>query len=170
MAGGIGLLEIWRFQHENNSAHAIVNFAVHRDHAGLIENDRGWFFVLAIATEIEALRFRIRKHIVVGVVHVWEIDGSTNAHGDEIGRERDIFLRHLGRRVGARFAGRTEGAFEINNCRGRIARREWGFDGALITLIDRSFHLWLGQLDKTFNGGVGFGGGDASSDGETDGN
>src|SRR6202022_23578 len=93
--GRIRLLKIRRLQNQNDAAHAIVDFTMNRDYARLVEDDCARFFLLAKAAQVETLRFRIGKNIVISVVHVGKLDGGTDAYGNKIGREGDILLRHL---------------------------------------------------------------------------
>ena len=87
-----------------------MNFAMNGDRSGLIENDRGRLFVFTKTAQIKSLGFRVGKDVVVGVVHVREIDRCANEHREEVGRERDVLLRHLSGclwsvvRVGAKIA------------------------------------------------------------------
>ena len=82
VTGRICFLEVRRFQNQNRAAHAVVNLAMHGDHAGFIENNGRRLFLLTVATKIESLRFRIGEDIVIGVVEIRKNHGPADVDGN----------------------------------------------------------------------------------------
>src|SRR5205085_10875137 len=93
--GGIGFLKIGRIQNQYRAAHAIVDFAMHRDDAGLIKRYLARFLLFTVTTKVEALGLRVRKDIVIGVVQIWKFHRAARAYRNQVGREQHVLLRHL---------------------------------------------------------------------------
>ena len=94
----IGLHKVGCLEDQDRAAHSLVNFAMDDDHTGLVEDDRSRLFVFAESAQIKSLGFRVGKDVVIGVVHVREVDRCADEHRKEVGRERDVLLRHFERR------------------------------------------------------------------------
>ena len=143
-------LKIWRLQDEDGPAHSLVNFTMNGDCARFIENDRGRFFVFAITAQIEPFNFRIGKDVMVGVVHIRKLDRRADQDRQEVRRERDVLLRHLGRRFGVLLLG-VKIALQINYRRRRI---DWGHRNIVarrVALIEAAIERRLRQLNGAFN-------------------
>lgn len=147
----ICLLKMRCFQDENGSAHSFVNFTMNGDHAGLIENNRGRFFVFAIAAQIEAFCFRIGKNVMVRLVHVRKIDGRADQNRQEVGRERDVLLRHQGGGFGIIIELRTKIALQINDRGRRICRGHRNIVAGGVALVETAIKRRFRQLDSAFN-------------------
>src|ERR1051325_7699092 len=110
-ASYVCLLKIRRVQHENRAKHALVNFAMHYHDPGPVEKHAGCLFALAIAAKIEALRFRVRKDVVIHVVQIREIHRCADLHRQKLWIEHGVLLRHDGglRRAATGFANAVAG-------------------------------------------------------------
>src|SRR5450432_881230 len=144
-------LKIGRLQDEDSAAHSLVNLTVNGDFPRLVENDRGRFFVFAITAQIEPFCLRIGKNVVVSVVHIRELDRAADQDRQEIWRERDVLLRHLGRCFGAVGLLGTKIALQVDyRCR-RVGWSHWNIVGGPIALIEAAVERWLRQMDRSFN-------------------
>src|ERR1700738_5247535 len=60
-AAQVRFLKIRGFKNENCAPHPVVNFTMHTDDTGLIENHGCGFFVFAVTAEVESFGFRVRE-------------------------------------------------------------------------------------------------------------
>src|SRR5205085_5848226 len=146
------------------AAHSLVNLAMNGDRSRFIENDCGRLFVLAIPTEVETLRFRIGKDVVISVVHVRELHRCPDQDRQQVRRERDVLLRYLSRRLGGTGLGGTKITFQINyRCR-RIGPGQRHVRAGVVTLIKAAIVRRFRQLDAAFNNYLGLHGTNRETD------
>ena len=110
---------------------------MNRHDSWFIENYRDWFLAFSVATQIESFGLRVRKNVVIGVVHIREIDDAADKDRHKIRRKRHVLLRHPPRSSGRDVSLRAEIPFQIDHCRRRIGRRHGNVRTGRISLIER---------------------------------
>ena len=161
-------LKMGRLQDENGAAHSFVNFTMNGDRPRLVEDDRGRFFVFAITAQIEPFCLRIGKNVVVGVVHIRELDRAADQDRQEIRRERDVLLRHLGRRFGTVGLLGTKIALQVDYRRRRVGWSHWNVVAGPVALIEAAVERRLRQLDGAFDNCLSANGSGRESESEND--
>ena len=151
---GVGLLEERSVEDENGAPHRVVNVAMDRHHAWFIENYRDRFLAFSVATQIESFGLRVRKNVVIGVVHIWEINDTADKDGHKIRRKSHVLLRHPPRRSGRDVSLRAEIPFQVDHCRRRIGRRHGNVRPRRVSLIEGIDGGRLRQLDRAFDYGL----------------
>jgi len=74
----ISASEVWSVEHENNSAHVLMNFTVEFYYSRSIEDLCGRTIAFAIAPQVKSLRLRIGKDVVIEIVAIWKRYGGSD--------------------------------------------------------------------------------------------
>src|SRR5687768_2863155 len=140
-------------QHQDESAHMLVNIAPEGDQAWAVESLKGDRpFLWTIAAKIEPFGRRVRKDVVISVIQIGKFDTGANLHGQQSWDESKVLLDDLPTQ---RLGRPRKRALEVNDGQGWVSRQHPSFADDFVASIDHGSRTRLWECHLPFNHGLG---------------